>query len=89
MSSSRLRACTVQLFGSKPHFLNASEDVLNAVNIDPPVPALHDTYVDVEPVRVDALCEMASLCALVHDGFRVFLFHYCLFGVMRRSPAPR
>lgn len=53
---------SLQLFVSKPHFLDASTNVLAAVNITPPSRELHDTYVDVEPVSESCRAVVNRAC---------------------------
>ena len=43
--------CPLQVFMSKPHFLHGDPSLVTAVEgLTPPNPALHDAYLDVEPV---------------------------------------
>ncbi len=43
--------CVLQVFMSKPHFLHGDPSLVTAVEgLTPPNPALHDAYLDVEPV---------------------------------------
>ncbi len=40
------------MFISNPHFLNADKDILNTVDGLKPDPEKHETYLDIEPVRI-------------------------------------
>ena len=40
---------------SKPHFLGADQSILDAVEGLTPNPELHESYIDVEPVKIETL----------------------------------